>query len=32
MYHETSSPEQAAELAAWWRQGFEALEAASPGD
>ena len=27
MYHEIPSPEQAAELAAWWRQAFEALEA-----
>ena len=27
MYHEIPSPEQAAELSAWWRQGFEALEA-----
>jgi|SoiMethySBSTD1v2_1073268.scaffolds.fasta_scaffold130138_5 hypothetical protein len=26
MYHEIPSPEQAAELAAWWRQAFEALE------
>ena len=27
MHHEIPSPEQAAELAAWWRQAFEALEA-----
>ena len=26
MHHEIPSPEQAAELAAWWRQAFEALE------
>jgi hypothetical protein len=30
MDHETPSPEQAAELAAWWRQAFEALVAACP--
>ena len=30
MYHEIPSPEQAAELAAWWRQAFEALEALEP--
>ena len=32
MYHEIPSPEQAAELAAWWRQGFEALDAACPDE
>jgi len=26
MEHELLSPEHAAEVAAWWRQGFEALE------
>jgi len=25
MYHEILSPEQAAEMASWWRQAFEAL-------
>ena len=30
MYHEIPSPEQAAELAAWWRQAFEALERSVP--
>ena len=30
MHHEIPSPEQAAELAAWWRQAFEALEALEP--
>ena len=30
MHHEIPSPEQAAELAAWWRQAFEALEAECP--
>jgi len=27
MDHEISSPEEQAELAAWWRQALEALEA-----
>jgi hypothetical protein len=26
MEHEVLSPEQAAEVAAWWRQAFESLE------
>lgn len=26
MYLEIPSPEQAAEVAAWWRQAFQALE------
>jgi hypothetical protein len=30
MYHETPDPEQAAEMAAWWRQAFEALEGSLP--
>ena len=32
MHHEIPSPEQAAELAAWWRQAFEALERSVPGE
>jgi len=32
MYHEIPSPEQAAELAAWWRQAFEALERSVPDE
>jgi hypothetical protein len=32
MYHETPDPEQAAELAAWWRQAFESPSAACGGD
>jgi hypothetical protein len=32
MHHEIPIPEQAAELAAWWRQAFEALEPACPGE
>jgi hypothetical protein len=31
MEHEIPNPEQAAELAAWWRQAFEALECSMPG-
>ena len=30
MHHEIPSPEQAAELAAWWRQAFEALARSVP--
>ncbi len=30
MRHEIPSPELAAELAAWWRQSFEALERSMP--
>ena len=30
MHHEIPSPEEAAELAAWWRQAFEALERSVP--
>ncbi len=30
MHHEIPSPELAAELAAWWRQSFEALERSMP--
>ena len=32
MHLEVPSPEQAAELAAWWRQAFEALELSAPGE
>jgi len=32
MCHETPDPEQAAAMAAWWRQAFEALEAACRGE
>jgi hypothetical protein len=28
MYHEIPDPEQAADLAAWWRQAFESPSAA----
>lgn len=30
MYHEIPSPEQAAALAAWWSQAFEALDRSKP--
>jgi hypothetical protein len=30
MRHEIPSPKQAAELSAWWRQAFEALEHSVP--
>lgn len=31
MYHEIPSPEQEAELAAWWSQAFEALDRSRTG-